>query len=133
MLPSVQSYTYILSFIAKTASTSLLPLMSSLVRQCHTWREALPQSGTVALEPCHYHDLSDHWGLGGIYTIPLPPQRLSLLPQPFISCRNRKLLLSLSPPLVTLSSQASPLISSSILERKRCQTRLESKSTDSQT
>jgi hypothetical protein len=39
---------------------------------------------------------------------------------------------SLSPPLVTLSSQASPLISPSIFERKRSQKWLESRSTDSQ-
>jgi hypothetical protein len=35
--------------------------------------------------------------------------------------------------LVNLSSQASLLIFPSILERKRCQTRLESRSTHSQT
>ena len=35
------------------------------------------ERGTTALEPLHCHDLSEHWGLGGIYTLPLPPQWLS--------------------------------------------------------
>ena len=40
---------------------------------------ALPhlKRGTVALKSYHYHDLSDRWGRGDIYTHPLPPQELS--------------------------------------------------------
>jgi hypothetical protein len=35
---------------------------------------------TIALESWHYHDLSDHWGLGGVF-IPFPiPSNVSLLP-----------------------------------------------------
>ena len=88
-------------------------------RHCRTWATTL---------------LWLKWSLGarGIYTFPLPLQHLSSLSELFSSPNNRKVLISLSPPLVTLSSQASPLISPSILERKRFQTRLESRSTDSQ-
>ena len=40
---------------------------------------ALPhlKRGTATLETRHYHDLSDRWGLWGIYTLLLSPQRLS--------------------------------------------------------
>ena len=32
--------------------------------------------GTVVVEPRHYRDLTDHWGLGGIYTFSIPLQWL---------------------------------------------------------
>ena len=89
-------------------------------RHCRTWATALPW-------------LKWPLGIGDIYTFP-PSSPMSLfLPQLFSSWENRKVLFSLSPPLVTLSSQASPLIFPSIIERKRCQTQLESRSTDFQT
>ena len=87
--------------------------------------------GTAALEPWHCHDLSDSSGLGGIYTFPFLSNVSLLSLNHSIRPRIEKCS-SLSPPSVTLCSQASPLISPSILKRKRCQTRLESISTDSQ-
>ena len=87
------------------------------------------ERGTAALEPRHCHDLSERWKARGCLYFSHPLQCLSLLPtvqfdQNIAECS------SPSPPLVTLSSQASPLISPSIIERKRSQTRLESRSTD---
>ena len=79
MLPSAQSYTYTLSFTAKIASTSLLPLLSCLVRQCHIWREALPLSGIATLEPWHCRDLNDRWGKGVFISFPFF-SNVSLLP-----------------------------------------------------
>jgi hypothetical protein len=67
---------------------------------------------------------------GGIYTFPCPPQP-SLLLQRFTWLKidqSSSLFLYWH----TLSSQATPLISPSILERKGVKTRLESSSTDSQ-
>ena len=92
---------------------------------------ALPhlKRGTVALEPWHCRDSSDRWELGGIYTFPLSPQWYSASSSSLQHAQNRKGALSL-PPLVTLSPQANPLISPSILERKGSKTRLESSSTD---
>ena len=95
---------------------------------------ALPhlKRGTAALEPRHCRDLSDHWGLGGIYTLPFPPQWLFFSFSSLQLAQNRKGALSL-PPLLTLSPQANLLISPSILERKGSKTRLESSSIDSLT
>ena len=51
--------------------------------------------GTAALEPRHRRDLSDRWGLGGIYTLPLPPNgSLPLLPHSSSSKTERSLFLS---------------------------------------
>jgi hypothetical protein len=74
-------------------------------------------------------DLSDYWGLGGIY-IPFPflsKGNLPLLPHLSMSKVEQELSL---PPLLTSSVQANPLISPSILEEKGSQTRLESSSID---
>ena len=57
---------------------------------------ALPhlKRGTTAVR--HYCDLSDRWGLGGIYTLPLPPNgSLPLLPHSSSSKTERSLSLSL--------------------------------------
>ena len=58
--------------------------------------------GTAALEPWHCHDLSDRWGLGGIYTLPLPPRWLSASSSSLQLIQNRKEPLSLSPSIVDL-------------------------------
>ena len=42
MIPSAQSFIYILSYSAKIANTSLLPLLSCVVRHCRTWTKTLP-------------------------------------------------------------------------------------------
>ena len=93
----------------------------------HLEREALLQGGTTALEPWHCRDLSDRGGLGGIYTLPLPPQWLSASSFSLQHVQNRAGALSL-PSLLTSSPQANPLISPSILKEKGSQTRLESSS-----
>ena len=38
------------------------------------------ERGTVALEPWHCHDLSDHWGWGNLYFSPSSPTSLFSLP-----------------------------------------------------
>ena len=69
---------------AKTANlTTPSPLLSCWVRQCRTWREALPHRGTTTLRAALPH-LSVRWSWEGIYTHPLSPQRLS-----FSSCQWR--------------------------------------------
>ena len=59
---------------------------------------ALPhlKRGTAALEPRHCHDLSDRWGLGGIYTLPLSFQRYSASSSSLPHAQNRAGALSLS-------------------------------------
>ena len=109
---------YILSSSAKTAYSSLFILLSWLVRQGRTQREALPHS-------------SDRWWTEGYLYFSLSSPTSCFFPNGSDRRKTQKCSL-LSPPLVTLSSQASPLISPSILERKRCQKWLESSSTDSQ-
>ena len=52
--------------------------------------------GTAALELRHCRDLSDRWGLGGIYTFSLPPQCLSLLPTRSVRLEHNRVLFSLS-------------------------------------
>ena len=92
-----------------------------------------PERGTTALEPRHCRDLSDHWGWGDLY-LSLPSQRHSSLSHSFSSSKNRRVLFSLS--LLhwwPWAPKHSPLISPSILERKRSQTQLESRSFDSPT
>ena len=96
----------------------------------HSYPCCLAWCGTAALEPRHCHDLSDRWGLGVFIPFPfLPNGCLPLLPHSSSSKTERSLSLSF-PPLVTLSPQANPLISPSILERKGLKTRLESSSID---
>ena len=79
------------------ASSDSQPRQSTL----HSYPCCLAWCGTAALKPRHCHDLSDRWGWGGIYTHPLPPQRLSS------SCRfshaQTEKELSLSPSIVDLN------------------------------
>ena len=63
--------------------TSLLPLLSCMVRHCRTWTVALPR-------------LKWPLGAGGIYTLPLPPQWLSASSSSLQLIPNRKEPLSLS-------------------------------------
>ena len=86
-------------------------------RYCHAWAAAL---------------LWLKWpleGRGVFILFPFLPTSLPFFPNGSVRPKTEKCS-SLSPPLVTLSSQASPLISPSILERKMSQTRLESRSFD---
>jgi hypothetical protein len=99
-------YTYILICSAKTAIYSLFsPLLSGLVRQCHTWREAQLLCSTTAVEPRHCHDLTDHWRWRVFIPLPLPSNGSSSTSAHSVrseqTCAH-----SLSSPLVTLSSQA---------------------------
>ena len=91
---------------------------------------ALPhlKGGTAALEPWHYRDLSDRWGLGVFIPFLFLPNGY-LLPPAYSSTPKTEKEPPLSlPPLVTLSPQANPLISPSIIERKGSKTRLKSSS-----
>ena len=92
---------------------------TTVERHYHTWATALPWL---------------KWPLGArgyLYLSPSSPTSLSA--SLTVQFKQKQKSASLSPPLVTLSSQGSLLISPSILKRKRCQTRLESRSTNSQT
>jgi hypothetical protein len=131
VLPSAQTLHKISLHLCQDSQLNLSHLVLSWwVRQCCTWREAVPHPGTTALSVALPH-LSDRWEAGGIYTFPCPPQRLSLLLQRFRPTKNRPEL-SFFLHWHTLSSQATPLIPPSILERKGAKTRLEISSTDFQ-
>ena len=120
----------------------LNPTHISLVSQprqptLHPYPCCLAYCGRAATRERHYHRAALPWlkwplGAGGIYTFPFL-SNVSLLSLNRLVRPRTKKCSSLSPPLVNLSSQASPLIFPLILERKRCQTRLESRSTDFQT
>ena len=110
------------------ASSDSQPRQSTL----HSYLYYLVWCGTAALEQRHCRDSSDHWGLGGIYTLSFPPQRFSVSSFSLQHAQNRAGALSL-PPLLTSSPQANPLISLSILKGKGSKTRLESSSIDSPT
>ena len=108
--PALHSYPYCLVWCGSAAPGE---------RHCHTWATTLPRLKWLL-------------GLGVLIPFPFLPN-VSLL-SPTHSARPRtEECPSLSPPLVTLSSQAFPLIYPSILERKRSQTWLESRSFDSPT
>ena len=82
--------------------------------------------GTAALEPRHCRDLSDRWGLGGIYTLPLPPQQLSASSSSLQHAQNR--VGALSPSIVDLKPPSKSIDFPSIFEGKGSKTRLESSS-----
>jgi hypothetical protein len=99
-------------------------LLSWWVRQCCTWREVVPHPSTAALK----------WPLGGrgyLYLSLSFTMALSSSPMAQTDEKQTRAL-SLFLHWHTLSSQATPLISPSILERKGAKTRLESSSTDFQ-
>ena len=125
------SFTYILSYSAKTASTSLFTLVilpgavvphlergTVAERHCYSWATALPQL---------------NWPLGLEVFIPFPSSSNGSPSSPTVQFVEEHKSALLSPPLVTLSSQASPLIFPSIIERKWSQTWLESRSFHSPT
>ena len=82
MLPSAQTYICILRFTTKIVYTSLLPLLSCVVQHCR--------------------DLSDRWGLGGIYTLTLNFQQYSDSFSSLQHAQNRAGALSLSLSIVDL-------------------------------
>ena len=98
----------------------------------HLEREALLQGGTTALEPWHCRDLSDRWGWGYLYLSPFSPTSLFSLPLIHLIQEQKSALLSLLH-WWPWAPKHSPLIFPSILERKRSQTQLESRSFDSPT
>ena len=95
---------------------------------------ALPhlKRGTTALEPRHWRDLSDRWGLGVFIPFPfLPNSSLPLLPH--FSTPKIEQELSLSPSIVDLKPPSKSIDFPIILEGKGSKTRLESSSIDSLT
>ena len=90
------------------------------------------ERGSAALRAALLH-LSNRWEAGGYLYFSLSSiTALSSSPMVQID-ENQQVFISSLLHWCTLNSQAFPLISPSILERKRCQTRLESRSTDFQT
>jgi len=117
---------------AKTANlTTPSPMLSCWVWQCCTWREAVPHRGTTALRAVVPH-LSNRWEAGGYLYFSLS-SITSLSSSPTVQTNeNQQVLISSLLHWCPSSSQAFPLTSPSILERKRCQKWLESSSTDFQ-
>jgi hypothetical protein len=74
--------------------------------------------GTATLEAWHCRTQVTVGGQGVFIHLPVLPNSLSFF-HLNSDRRNKKVLASLSSPLVTLSSQASPFIFPSILERKK--------------
>ena len=120
------------------ASLDSQPRQSTL----HSYPYCLAWCGTAALEERHYRSASLPYlsrgttatqvtvgGWGYLYPSPSFPTVLYLFFLTLAHPKQRRS--SLSSSIVDLKSQANSLISPSILERKRCQTRLESGSTDS--
>ena len=116
VLPSAQTYTCILRFTAKTVYTTHLPLLSCVVRHCHTWAVALLQHKRLL-------------GAGGIYTLTFPPQWLSTSSSSLQHAQNRAG--ALSPSIIDLKPPSKSIDFPSILEGKGSKTWLESSSIDS--
>ena len=93
----------------------------------------MPQSGTATGKTRHCHNLSDHWDLGRYLYLFSSLTTVFFLAQPFRPMAfGLTLVLSLlhwCPKALKLSLVISP----SVLERKRRQSQLESRSTDSPT
>ena len=83
--------------------------------------------------PTAIYDLSDRWGLGGIYTFPLPPNGNLLSSSSLQHVQNRAGALSLSHSIIDLKTPSKSIDFPIILEGKGSKTRLESSSIDSPT
>jgi hypothetical protein len=83
MLPTTQILLKTSLYLYQDSQLNISHLfLSWWVRQCRTWREAVPHPGTATLSAALLH-LSDRWEARGIYTSPCPPQWLSHLLQWF--------------------------------------------------